>query len=167
VLKSYFASIISVRSTPLWKKGRSQIQIRTSDYWILIRIVEAQKHADPDPQHWQQYGHPGCIHFHRQQCRCAGCTPFTTINMDVQDVFLSAISSTDVQGVSLSSLAVWMCRVYVFINAGLSSIRSVRYRTEQNVPLRYWDNGNQFGTGMLHYRTEIQDAGMPMHSYGR
>jgi hypothetical protein len=118
----------------------------------------------------QQYGHPGCIHFHRQQCRCAGCTPFTTINMDVQDVFLSAIITiiiTDVQGVSLPSLAVWMCRVYVFINAGLSSIRSVRYRTEQNVPARYWDNGNQFGTGMLRYWTEIQDAGMPMPSYGR
>jgi hypothetical protein len=60
-----------------------------------------------------------------------------------------------------------MCRVYVFINAGLFSIRSVRYRTEQNVPVRYWDKGNQFGTGMLRYRTEIQDAGMPMPSYGR
>ncbi len=44
LLKFYFASIISVRSTPLWEKGR-----------IRSRIREAQKHADPypvrDPQH--------------------------------------------------------------------------------------------------------------------
>jgi hypothetical protein len=86
---------------------------------------------------------------------------------DPQHWFLSAISSTDVQGVSLASLEVWMCRVSVFIKAGLSSIRSVQYLTEQNVPVRYWDNGNQFDTGMFRYRTEIQDAGMPMPSYGR
>ncbi len=43
----------------LWLKKiwiRSRIQIRTSDYWILVRIREAQKHAnlpdpDLDPQH--------------------------------------------------------------------------------------------------------------------
>ncbi len=39
VLKFYFARIIS---TPLWEKGR-------------IRIREAQKHPDPDPQHWLLY----------------------------------------------------------------------------------------------------------------
>ncbi len=42
VLKSYFASIIS-------EKARIRIRIRTSDLWI--RILEAQKHADQDPQH--------------------------------------------------------------------------------------------------------------------
>ncbi len=31
------------------KKGRIRIRIRTFDGWI--RILEAQKHADPDPQH--------------------------------------------------------------------------------------------------------------------
>ena len=31
---------------------RNQNRIRTSDYWIRIR--EAQKHADPDPQHWSE-----------------------------------------------------------------------------------------------------------------
>jgi hypothetical protein len=30
-------------------KGRIRIRIVTSDY--CIRILEAQKHADPDPQH--------------------------------------------------------------------------------------------------------------------
>jgi hypothetical protein len=29
-----------------------RIQIRTSYYWIRIRIQEAQKHRDPDPQHY-------------------------------------------------------------------------------------------------------------------
>ncbi len=53
MLKFHFASIILVHSTPfiiLWEKGRirSRIRIHTSDYWIRIR--EAQKHADPDPQ---------------------------------------------------------------------------------------------------------------------
>ncbi len=50
VLKFYFASIISVHSSPLWEKGK--IQVRTCDQ--RIRIREAQKHADPpdsDPQH--------------------------------------------------------------------------------------------------------------------
>jgi hypothetical protein len=45
VLIFYFASIILVRSTHLREKGRIRIRIRTSDY--LIRIREAQKHADP------------------------------------------------------------------------------------------------------------------------
>jgi hypothetical protein len=34
---------------------QSRIRIHTSDYWIRIRIQEAQKHVDPvdpDPQHW-------------------------------------------------------------------------------------------------------------------
>jgi hypothetical protein len=44
-LKFHFASIISVRSTPLREKGR--IQIRISDY----RIRMAQKLTDPDPKH--------------------------------------------------------------------------------------------------------------------
>ncbi len=52
MLKSYFASIISV--TLLWEKGRNWIRIwiRTSDK--RIRKLEAQKHAnpaDPSPQH--------------------------------------------------------------------------------------------------------------------
>ncbi len=51
-LKFYFASIMSVPSTPLWEKGRIwiriQSRIRTSDLWIRIR--EAQKLADPDPE---------------------------------------------------------------------------------------------------------------------
>jgi hypothetical protein len=29
-------------------------------------------------------------------------------------------------------------------------------------PFEYRNNGTQSGTGMLPYRTEIQDAGMPM-----
>jgi hypothetical protein len=29
-------------------------------------------------------------------------------------------------------------------------------------PVRYQNKGIQSGTGMLQYRTEIQDAGMPM-----
>jgi hypothetical protein len=29
-------------------------------------------------------------------------------------------------------------------------------------PVRYRNKGTQSGTGMLRYRTEIQDAGMPM-----
>ncbi len=49
MLKFYFASIILVRLTPLWEKGR--IRIRTSDKWI--QILEGQKHPDPD-QHWFQ-----------------------------------------------------------------------------------------------------------------
>jgi hypothetical protein len=55
------------------------------------------------PNTGQQYGHPRCIHFHRQHVdvHCAGCTPFTTINMDVQDVFLPPS-------------AVRTCRVYPF-----------------------------------------------------
>ncbi len=54
VLNFYFASIISVRPTPLWEKERIRIRswIRSSDLWIWIWIREAQKHADPDPQHW-------------------------------------------------------------------------------------------------------------------
>ncbi len=40
MLKSYFASIISVRLTLFWKKGKG-----TNG----IRIREAQKYADPDP----------------------------------------------------------------------------------------------------------------------
>jgi hypothetical protein len=49
------------------------------------------------------------------------------------------------------------CRVYPFFkcrNVGLSGIKSVRYRNEQNCRWR-----NQSGTGMLWYRT---DDGMPM-----
>jgi hypothetical protein len=42
-------------------------------------------------------------------------------------------------------------------NVGLSGIQSVRYRNEQKLRCR-----NQSGTGMLRYRTEKQDAGMPM-----
>jgi hypothetical protein len=43
------------------RRIRSRIRIHTPDYWIRIRIQEAQKHtdptdpdpdSDPDPQHW-------------------------------------------------------------------------------------------------------------------
>jgi hypothetical protein len=34
-------------------------------------------------------------------------------------------------------------------------------------PVRYRNEGIQFGTGMLPYRTEIQDAGMPMPRYAQ
>ncbi len=51
-VKFYFASIISVHSSPLWEKGK--IQVRTCDQ--RIRIREAQKHADPpDPDSVTQH----------------------------------------------------------------------------------------------------------------
>ncbi len=31
--------------------------------------------------------------------------------------------------------------------------------------VRYRNKGTQFGTGMFRYRTERQDAGLPIHSY--
>ncbi len=34
-------------------------------------------------------------------------------------------------------------------------------------PVRYLNKGTQSGTGMCRYRTEIQDAGMPMPSYAK
>jgi hypothetical protein len=34
------------------RRIRIRIRIHTSDSWIRIRIQEAQKHVDPDPQHW-------------------------------------------------------------------------------------------------------------------
>jgi hypothetical protein len=60
LLKFYFASIISVRSTLLREKGRIRsrirIRIRTCDQRIRMRIREARKHTDPDadpePEHW-------------------------------------------------------------------------------------------------------------------
>jgi hypothetical protein len=38
-----------------FKQGKDPDPDRTSDKWIRIRILEAQKHADPDPQHWLQH----------------------------------------------------------------------------------------------------------------
>ncbi len=50
-------------------------------------------------------------------------------------------------------------------NVRLSSIQSVRYQNEKKIlmpePVRSRNKGTQSGTGMLRYRTEIQDAGMP------
>jgi hypothetical protein len=66
-----------------------------------------------------------------------------------------------------------MCRVYPFFkcwNVRLSSIRSVRYQIEQKCQCRkqfgIGIKGTKSATGMLKYRTEIQDAGMPMHREG-
>ncbi len=56
-------------------------------------------------------------------------------------------------------------RVYKCQNAGLSGIRSVRYRTEKtndagNSPVP--DQAKASGIFLVRYRTEIIDAGMPM-----
>ncbi len=51
VLKFYFASIISVWSTPLWEKGRKLIQSR---FWSRIRIHT----SDPDPDPYLRSGRP-------------------------------------------------------------------------------------------------------------
>jgi hypothetical protein len=79
------------------------------------------------------YGGAGCITFHYLQFESALGIPFTTTN----NRFVK-------------------CR-----NVGLSGIQSVRYRNEQHFRCRCRCR-NQFGTGMLRYLTEIQDAGMPM-----
>jgi hypothetical protein len=55
------------------------------------------------------YGCSGCIPFHHQQYERAGCIPFHRFQCGR--------------------------RVYVFLHAGLSGIRSVRYRNEQKMPI--------------------------------
>jgi hypothetical protein len=55
--RSHKAEGIKVFLTFMVSDKRIQIRIRiyTSDWWIRIRIQEAQKHVDPvdpDPQHW-------------------------------------------------------------------------------------------------------------------
>jgi hypothetical protein len=56
-------------------------------------------------------------------------------------------------------------RVYKCRNAGLSGIRSVRYRNEKlTMPgmVRYRTKPRQSSIFLVRYRTEIIDAGMPM-----
>ncbi len=89
------------------------------------------------------YGRAGCTTFHYMQFGRALSIPFTTTNNSR----------------------------FKYRNIGLSGIQSVRYRNEQRIPMpepvRFWNKGTQSGAGMLRYRSEIQDAGMPMPSYGR
>ncbi len=88
---------------------------------------------------------------------------------------LSALSTTcnlDVHWVSLSQPpkpAVWMCRVYRFLK--MPECRTVRHPVSpvpewtkmlMPEPFQYRNKRTQSGTGMLRYRTEIQDAGMPI-----
>ncbi len=88
--------------------------------------------------------------------------------MDIQGVSLSTTCSLDVHWVSLSQPskpAVWTCRADLFFkcrNVRLSGIQSVRYRYEKKCWCRNRNKRTQSGTGMLQYRTEIQEAGMPM-----
>jgi hypothetical protein len=75
----------------------------------------------------------------------AGCNHFGISTVDwtysVQGIIcLSTASGMNVQGVSL---AVWTCRLYPYLNAGLSSIWSVRYRNEQKCRCQ-----NQSSTGI-------------------
>ncbi len=88
--------------------------------------------------------------------------------MDVQSVSLSTICSVDVHWVSLS-----LPPTTAFLYAGMSDCPASSQsgtRTIKNSlcrkPVRYRNRGTQSGTGVLRYRTEIQDAGMPMPSYG-
>jgi hypothetical protein len=60
------------------------------------------------------------------------------------------------------------CRVYPSLNPGVSDCpASSQSDTGMNKNVdagtsRYRNKGTQSGTGMLRYRTEIHDAGMPM-----
>jgi hypothetical protein len=51
-------------------------------------------------------------------------------------------------------------------NAGLSGIRTVRYRTEKKITMpeqvRYRTKLTQSGIFLVRYRTKIRHAGMPM-----
>ncbi len=88
------------------------------------------------------YGRAGCITFHYLQLRRALGIPFTITNNSC-----------------------FKCR-----NVGLSGIQSVRYRNEQTIPMsepvRYQNKWTQSGTGMLRYRSEIQDADAQLCSWG-
>ncbi len=90
------------------------------------------------------YGRAGCIPFDQQQYGRAGCIHFR--------------SQQYVQGLPL------------FLNAGMSDCPSFiqsgigTNKMRMPEPVRYQNKGTWSGTGMLRYRTEIQDAGMPAAS---
>ncbi len=44
-----------------WTQARFFFLILLGDRWIRIRIQEAQKHTDPDPQHWPQLLQFTCV----------------------------------------------------------------------------------------------------------
>ncbi len=81
----------------------------------------------------------------------------------------STTCSLDAHWVSLftsTNNSFFKCR-----NVGLFGIQSCSSVPEWTKipmlePVRYWNKGTQSGTGLLRNWTEIQDAGMPMPSYG-
>jgi hypothetical protein len=101
------------------------------------------------------HGRAGCISFYIQQYGRAGVPLSTTSSMDVQGVS----KSIAVQGVCIPF---HLCKmIYKCPNAGLSGIWSVWYRNEKiPMPETVSYRNNRSGTAMLHYRTEIPDAGI-------
>ncbi len=61
-------------------------------------------------------------------------------------------------------------REYKCRNAGLSGIRTVRYRNKKKITMPgqvwYWTKPRQSGILLVRYRTVIIDAGMPMPALG-
>ncbi len=127
-------------------------------------------------EHWSSSGWSVDTHWtpaeYRQKCRCR--TNFSLALWHLHMIFQHHIAlitpAAAVYGraryISFHYLrfAVWPCRVYFFINAGMSDCPEWIKITPMPESVQYRDMRTQSGTGMLRYRTEIQDARMSMQA---
>ncbi len=138
------------------------------------------------PLHCQEYGRAGCVLFYRQQYGCAGCVSFHSQQNGraACNHFESKKYERAVCRVYAFTLpGVWTyrptgCVPFYASNKDVQGVPLFKWRTVRHPviplpewtkipmpePVRYRNKGTQSGTGMLRYRTEIQDAGMPMAS---